>query len=402
MKSRRFTWVTISILWLAFALRVWKLDTQSLWYDEGYSVYLGMHLPLGQVIDLTVQDIVPPLYYLLLRAWLPLAGISEYALRFLSVLFGVVAVALAARIGRDLINLVVPSTRTSAGDWSGILSAALFAVAPVFIWLSQDARMYGPLVTWTLLAAWGLLKAVTPNATRKTRRWGWLLFVLAGLAALYTHTVSAFWLLGQAAFGVLAIWQQRKQRERVYEGLVALGVMAVGYLPWVMVALFSYETNAGYWPGHLPPTYLWRTAWDTFVGGQQLSTTETGFAAVWLGVAALLGWVVLLFKRPRVALYLFCFLIIPLAAMGIAFRQTPKLAARYPTAMAPALFFTLALGSVIAVRVSRITAVRGRHRFVGVGCDFRARRCQSLLQPRLWQGQLARGGSICTSTSTAQ
>jgi len=344
------------ILWLAFALRVWKLDSQSLWYDEGYSAYLGAHLPLDRAIDLTVQDIVPPLYYLLLRVWLSLAGTTEYALRFMSVLFGVTAVALAARIGRDLIHQTSPSPRTSTGDWTGLLSAALFAVAPVFIWLSQDARMYGPLVTWTLLAAWGLLKAVAPNATRKTRRWGWLMFVLAGLAALYTHTISAFWLLGQGVFGILSVWQQRKHREQVVEGLVALGVIAVGYLPWVIVALLSYETNVGYWPGHLPPTYLWRTAWDTFVGGQYLSTTETGFAAGWLGVAMLLGWVILLFKRPRAALYLFCFLIIPLVAMGFAFRQTPKLAARYPTAMAPALFFVLAAGSVVAIRVSRITA----------------------------------------------
>lgn len=356
MRSRKFTWITIFILWLAFALRVWHLDTQSLWYDEGYSVYLGAHLPLDRAIDLTVRDIVPPLYYLLLRVWLPFAGTTEYALRFLSVLFGVTSVALAAQIGRDLMRRVAPSTGTSAGEWSGLLSAALFAVAPVFIWLSQDARMYGPLVTWTLLAAWGLLKALAPNATRRTRRWGWGLFVLAGLAALYTHTVSAFWLLGQGVFGILAVWHQREQQERVHEGLVALGAMAIGYLPWVIVVLFSYETNAGYWPGHLPPTYLWRTAWDAFVGGEYLPTAETDLAAAWFGVAALLAWVILLFKQPRVALYLFCFLIIPLAAMGVAFRQTPKLAARYPTALAPALFFALAAGSVIAVRVSKIAA----------------------------------------------
>ena len=125
--------------------------------------------------------------------------------------------------------------------------------------------MYGPLVTWSLLASWGLLRAVAPHAHRKARRKGWALFVGAGLAALYTHTVSAFWLLGQVAFGLAVIWRQRRQRERAHEALMTLALLALGYLPWVIVALVSFQTNAGYWPGYLPPTFLWRTAWETFV-----------------------------------------------------------------------------------------------------------------------------------------
>ena len=45
-------------------------------FDEGYSAYLGAHLPLDQALDLTVRDIVPPLYYLILRVWSPFAGTS--------------------------------------------------------------------------------------------------------------------------------------------------------------------------------------------------------------------------------------------------------------------------------------------------------------------------------------
>ena len=82
MKTPRIPWKFIFLLWLAFALRAWKLGTQSLWYDEGYSAYLGAHLPLNEALDLTVGDIVPPLYYLLLRIWLPFAGTSEFSLRF--------------------------------------------------------------------------------------------------------------------------------------------------------------------------------------------------------------------------------------------------------------------------------------------------------------------------------
>ena len=130
---------------------------------------MGSHLPLEQALDLTARDIVPPLYYLLLRLWLPLAGISEFALRFPSALFGVMAVALIARIGRDLVRLALPSAGRLTESRVGLLSGFLAAIAPVLIWLSRDARMYGPLVTWTLLAAWGLL---TPGSGQATGRRG--------------------------------------------------------------------------------------------------------------------------------------------------------------------------------------------------------------------------------------
>ncbi len=332
MKTRRPPWNLILLLWLAFALRVWRLGAQSLWYDEGYSAYLGAHLPLDRALDLTARDVVPPLYYLLLRLWVPLVGMSEYALRLLSVLFGVVAVALMGRIGRQLAD-------------AGLLSAVLATVAPVLIWLSQDARMYGPLVAWSLLAAWGLLRAVAPAAPSRSRQRGWALFVGAGLAALYTHTVAAFWLMGQVLFGLLATWQQRHQPQRIREGLLALALIAAGYLPWVIVARISYPVNLGYWPGYLPPLHLWRVAWEALVGGQYLSPVQTDLAAVWFAAVTLLGWMILLFRRRQVALYLFCYLVVSLLAMSIAFRHTPKLGPRYPTAMAPALLLILAAGA---------------------------------------------------------
>ena len=78
---------------LAFALRVYRLPAQSLWYDEGVSWYLTrMSWPALTVW--TANDIQPPLYYYLLWLWVRLAGSSEYALRFLSVFFGTLTLPL--------------------------------------------------------------------------------------------------------------------------------------------------------------------------------------------------------------------------------------------------------------------------------------------------------------------
>ena len=85
---------------LAFALRVYHLDFQSLWSDEGISL-LRSSQPLGQMLRLMPVEHVPG-YFVLLNFWLPVAGTADFALRFPSLIPSVLVVALAYRLGADL------------------------------------------------------------------------------------------------------------------------------------------------------------------------------------------------------------------------------------------------------------------------------------------------------------
>jgi uncharacterized membrane protein len=147
------------LLALAFGLRVYRLDGPSLWYDEAFSIALarsGVWQPL---------EAHPPLFYLILRLWMALAGSSEFSARFLSVGVGMLTVAFfgaaAARLGRS--------------PWAGLLGLALAATLPFWIWESREVRMYSALGMWTALALWMELRG---------RLGGTALAVLAGV---YTH-----------------------------------------------------------------------------------------------------------------------------------------------------------------------------------------------------------------------
>src|SRR5690349_1883038 len=70
---------------LALALRLYRLGAQSLWLDEGGTwaevtgrTGKGWLALLGELFS---KDAAYPLYHLLLRAWVTLAGDSEWALR---------------------------------------------------------------------------------------------------------------------------------------------------------------------------------------------------------------------------------------------------------------------------------------------------------------------------------
>src|SRR5438046_6521766 len=102
--SRR--WLLLVLYFVAFALRLFHLDYQSLWYDEGFSWWLSAQ-PLDQIIARTASDIHPPLYYVALHVWMLLTGSSEFALRYLSVVPGVLLVPAVFLLARHLLHATV-------------------------------------------------------------------------------------------------------------------------------------------------------------------------------------------------------------------------------------------------------------------------------------------------------
>src|SRR5512136_1474233 len=99
--NRWLAWLPVLVLLLAFALRVYKLGDQNVWWDEGFSVWVARH-DLGALTTIAAGDTHPPLYYWLLHPWMLVTGPSEFAIRLPSLMFGVIAVALAYRLGRQL------------------------------------------------------------------------------------------------------------------------------------------------------------------------------------------------------------------------------------------------------------------------------------------------------------
>ena len=61
---------------------------------------------VAELIRHTAADIHPPFYYLLLHFWALFTGWSEFSAAWLSLLFGVLLIALVYRVGRALWRLI--------------------------------------------------------------------------------------------------------------------------------------------------------------------------------------------------------------------------------------------------------------------------------------------------------
>lgn len=238
-------WLSVIIL-IAFTLRLFRLDFQPLWWDEGYSVFFATR-DFWTMIERTALDIHPPFYYALMQVWIAFAGKSDAALRLLSVVIGTATIPLLYALARKLFT--DPRLAT--------IAALLLAVSPFHIYYSQEIRMYG-LVTLLGLASVYFtvqLLGMTPG-TRQSVTVAPAL-ILSTVAALYTQYYAAFILVAEIIL-ILAIyliidrrpldWRSLKSlwTNPLFHWLDAWIAISALYLPWVIYAgpkLYTYVTT---------------------------------------------------------------------------------------------------------------------------------------------------------------
>lgn len=348
-RARRQQNIALILLGLAFAVRVWNLSGPSLWYDEAYLWWATTQTPLDKMLALSMGELVPPMHYFTLRLWLPLAGVSEFALRFPSVLYGVLAVAVLARLAWRLTG------QRSAAPWALLLGT----LTPTLIWASRETRMYGAFITWSLLAGLALLETLNATQRAARRRWAWL-WGGALLGAMASLTLSAFWLIGQGLFALAVL--ARRPWSTVREWLKAILpptlLAALLFLPWVLGALPSLGANATYWRGFLPVPEFLRIA----LAGMTVSTylppdwkAAAGGSVLLLTLPAL----VLTRRRPHAGLYPLCQLL-PLGLIALVFQQLPKWGERHASPFAPLPALALALGWGMAMQLPRAARALSR------------------------------------------
>jgi hypothetical protein len=226
--SRHKPWLFLTlILLLAGGLRLYRIDAQSFWNDEGNSARLAER-SVALILKGAEGDIHPPGYYLALHYWRALLGHSETALRGLSALCSVALVAFTFLLGRRLFE----------DEVVGLLAAALVAVNPFQVYYAQEARMYAALALWATASTWALAAWLAG-----VRRWPLVAYVLLAAAGLWTHYAFPFVLLAQnLGLGLWLLVGRASGRGRGEAGRRALawalaqGAMVVLYLPWLPTA----------------------------------------------------------------------------------------------------------------------------------------------------------------------
>jgi mannosyltransferase len=341
---RRFQlWILVIVL-LAFGLRLYAIDRQDIWGDEAFSIWLSGQ-PLAQVVA-GGADTHPPLYPFLLYLWLRLAGSSPLAVRFLSAIIGTLTVPLVYVLGRFVL-----SGRT------GLLAALLAAVSPVLVYYSQETRMYG-LVTLLAAASVYWTARVYREPSSSSAR---LAYLLATLAAVYTHYYAFFVVLAENLFVCPALLLCR--RWRVLGGwLVTQAVLVLAYLPWIAV-------QSSFLGGKVSTRFEeWNIATAVRIVGQTLSSFGAGLAVPPIGsmvvlalflVTAAAGLAALLRRRQLEPWLFVAYLLVPLFLAWLVNPIMPFFYPRYLLLIAPAFYLLVGWGVVAIGHLWRPLAAAG-------------------------------------------
>ena len=261
----------LSLCLLALALRLFRLEFQSLWWDEGVSLYLAS-LPLS---GLTVAkdfmvDLHPPLYHALLGVWTRAAGSSAFSARFLSVACGVAMVPAAFAVGRML-----------GGRLAGLIAAALVAGSQFEVFYSQEVRMYPLVALLGLVSVWLCVRALDATAGRGA------LLALAGVNLIGLHTYYYLGLLVLAENVVAVVWLARDRRRLVRWLGWQVGCLLL-CVPWLLTLWAGTAGGAL----EIPPERVVRWSLAGFLR-ESLVDYAVGFAhpRLWADAAAALALV---------------------------------------------------------------------------------------------------------------
>jgi mannosyltransferase len=306
-------WAAALIMLLAAAARIIGADGYPLWTDEGWSVWAAS----GDWLAITADDRHPPLYFGLLALWRQIAGESRLALRFPSIVFGLLTVAAVYRLGAD-----------ARGHRAGMVAALGMAALPMAVYYSQEIRHYGLLTLWAALSWLTLFRLLARPSWRR-----WLAYALTVCGLVYTLYFGVFILLAQGAALLLS--------RRRWWGLSALAAAGAAYLPWLIVIVTRQigflAVGIGANPGTLRlPDGLWDAARLLFGGAALIGAAAWGAgvrdlaghpprwgaliggAGLPLGLIAL-GWLTPLLA-PRVLIMLVPMLMV---AIGAGLRRAP-------------------------------------------------------------------------------
>ncbi|MGD9145954.1 MAG: glycosyltransferase family 39 protein, partial [Anaerolineae bacterium] len=214
-------WLAGLVSLLAFGTRVYHLGSQSLWADEAKSVVVSSWPALSILAEQASHE-HPPLHYLFLHTLMPLAGRSEFAVRYVSLFFGVLLVPLLYVVGKTL-----------AGERVGILAALVAALSPFYVRFAQETRMYTVAIFFSLLSTYLFLRIAfaSENAQRAGRGLS-LGYVIATAAALYSHYFSLFIIVAQMVY-ILVAWLRRRAPLKPWLWrMLGVGLL---FLPWIVL-----------------------------------------------------------------------------------------------------------------------------------------------------------------------
>ncbi len=172
------------IFFLGISLRIYDLAFESFWTDEAWMVNLA-NGSFRELFTFALKHLHPSiLYQFLLHFWVDVFGESEFAVRFLSCLFGVACVPSIYLLGK-----------TTYGYREGLVSAFILSVSVYHLQYSQEARAYSLSAFLSILSVYYFVRFIQ-EATRANI----VKYIISSTLLLYSQVLFVSIIFAQNIF----------------------------------------------------------------------------------------------------------------------------------------------------------------------------------------------------------
>jgi mannosyltransferase len=338
---------TVLILLLAASLRFVGISRESIWLDEGVSIWAS-RMTIPNIISWTTSDIHPPFYYLTLKCW-TLFGQSEFAFRSFSAVFGVLTVLAVYCVCLDLFDKRV-----------GLVASLLMAVNPVNVYYSQEVRMFSLMAFLVLVSCYLFWKCLGAPGKRVL-----IVYVVSSVIMLYTHYFGVLVVCFQGLYFIIMFFLNGnliKNKKAVASCLIAIFLLYAPWLPALYGTIFHPQVGMEWMPK--PDLFLLRDCYFGMMGG--FAPDIRGISDFWglliiptffTGIGVVTG-----LRKPLAARAFFsAFALFPLAVFIISLTVEPILLLRQVSIFIPELMTVMAFGILfVSSKISLKRPVSGR------------------------------------------
>ena len=212
------------LLVIAAVLRVWFLGKTDLGGDESFTLYMALQSP-SDIVRMLCKGDNPPLWELLLHFWVKVFGISEVAIRSLSLIFNVLTIIPIYLLGEKYIHRFV-----------GIAASLFYCFSTFSIYLAHECRVYSLIGFATASSVFLFVSCIYRPKTFK-----FILLTIANLMLMYGHYLSV-WIIVMEFVIALGIKPIRKKIWKPY--LIHAATLLILFSPMFPV-LFTRFFDSG-------------------------------------------------------------------------------------------------------------------------------------------------------------
>ena len=249
------------LLFIGIFLRLARyMADRSLWLDE---VLLARNILersfSGLLTPLSLNQGAPVGFLMLQKLSVTLLGGSEYALRLVPLLAGIISVPLFWRLARRMLDLPI-----------AVFALALFCVCEPLIYYSSVAKQYRVDVTVALAILLAAARLMDHHHSAKRL----LTFLMVGVVSVWLSHPAVFVIAGAGIFLIVSQWRLGRRTMALRIGVLC-GLCAVSFAAHYLLFMRGLSSNdylRSYWASAFMPwvpsasTLTWfpRTFWEIF------------------------------------------------------------------------------------------------------------------------------------------